>query len=373
MFETPEIATQSGDGNRAQPSAPVLLIQLLRFVAAFAVVLFHAQQALSKGAYETLGYWFELGAAGVHVFFCISGFVIMHTSYSGGTRGMPTRRFLLRRFVRIFPIYWLCCLAYIAYHQGWGEGYRMSAQSWLGAFLLLPSDSSRIIGPGWTLSYELYFYLCFAALLRLPALVALLTLTGLFVLSIALGTVSGFSGPMAIATNPLILEFCAGCWLGYSFARWNIGSRAFGVGLIVLGLALFVAGGIMDYRTVPLSVMWGVPSIFMVAGCLMAEGSGGLPKLLQRASRLGDSSYVLYLIHILFITVALDLGLDSLVPMEPLSGVLVAFLVALSCAIFAAWIFNFIERPMLRWLRRNVVNRFSARQPAKPPMEALNS
>ena len=372
MFETPEIATSSATEKPRGGPSEVLSIQFLRFVAAFAVVIFHSQQALSKGAYETLGYWFELGAAGVHVFFVISGFVIMHTSFAGTDVAMPTKRFLLRRFVRIFPIYWLCCAAYVAYHQSFGTSYDLSARDWVGALLLLPSDSSRVIGPGWTLSYELYFYICFAALMRLPALMTLIALTTFFVGSIIVGLLVGLSGPTAIMTSPLILEFCAGCWLGYFYARKNVGSRVVGTSLVVAGVILFVAGALMDYRTVPLSVVWGVPSILLVAGCLIVEQAGPLPKRLRQASHLGDSSYVLYLIHILFITIALDLGLKALVPMEPASGIAVAVLLSITCAAAAAAIFHFIERPMLKWLRRNVVDRFSSRRSTPSAREALN-
>lgn len=372
MFETPEKIVSTAPGKPRGGPSEVLSIQFLRFVAAFAVVIFHSQQALSKGAYATLGYWFELGAAGVHVFFVISGFVIMHTSFAGTDVGMPIKRFLLRRFVRIFPIYWLCCAAYVAYHQTFGTSYDLPASDWLGALLLLPSESSKIIGPGWTLSYELYFYICFAALLRLSALMALVSLTIFFVGSIIVGLLTGFSGPTAIVTNPLILEFCSGCWLGYFYARRNVGSRVVGASLVVAGLILFIAGALVDYRTVPLSVIWGIPSILLVAGCLIVEQAGPLPKRLKQASHLGDSSYVLYLIHILCITIALDLGLKALVPMEPASGVALAVLLSIACAATAAAIFHFIERPMLKWLRRNVVDRFSARRPAPSAREALN-
>jgi exopolysaccharide production protein ExoZ len=360
MFETPELTTEAGPRQGAKPQSAVLLIQFLRFLAAFAVVLFHSQQALSRDVHESLGYWFEIGAAGVHVFFCISGFVIMHTSYGYGTTGMPTRRFLLKRFVRIFPIYWICCLLYVAYHQTLGSGYTMPVSSWVGALLLLPTQSSNIIGPGWTLSYELYFYLCFAVLLWLRPLATLITLTAFFIASVLLGMLVPIPASLAIAANPLILEFVAGCWLGFLYVRFQHQSRVLGLALVVAGVALFIIGGLLDYRRLPLVVMWGAPSILIVAGSLLIERSGPLPRLLQTASRLGDSSYVLYLIHILLITIALHAGLRHLAPMAPVPGVLVAILVSLFCTVVAALIFEHLERPLLRWLRRNLVERFSS-------------
>jgi exopolysaccharide production protein ExoZ len=357
MFETPETTPRAGTAKRA---SEVHSIQLLRFIAALAVVVFHSQGAFGRNVDPTLGYWFELGAAGVHVFFCISGFVIMHTSFGTADRGMPVRRFLLRRFVRIFPIYWLCCILYVAYHQSWGEPYAMSADRWIGAFLLLPSGSARIIGPGWTLSFEVYFYLCFAAVLRLRALPALLCLSSFFVLSILVGIVLSSGGTPAIPANPLILEFIAGCWLGYLYDRWRVRSAPVGAALVLCGLLLFIAGGMIDYRTIPLSVIWGTPSILIVAGTLMIEQARGVHPLIRSASRLGDSSYVLYLIHVLCITIALDTVLRDDVPLIGRDSILATVLMSLICVVAAALIFDRIEKPMLRWLRRNVVDRWSS-------------
>jgi exopolysaccharide production protein ExoZ len=199
MFETAELTRTTSAG--PQRSGSVETIQFLRFLAAMAVVLFHGHNASTAHVYQGLGYLFDMGAAGVHVFFVISGFVIMYTSYGSGDAGMPTARFLLKRFVRIFPIYWMCCVAYVAYHILFGSGYDLPLSRLLGAIFLMPGDSSRIIGPGWTLSFELFFYLSFAAILRLRALPAITLLTGLFVATIAIGLVIRFPALLGSRTT----------------------------------------------------------------------------------------------------------------------------------------------------------------------------
>ena len=365
MFETRGVQRVERNG-AARP--PVLSVQALRFVAAFSVALFHAQLALSKQMHETLAYWFGLGAAGVHIFFCISGFVIMHTSYGADGRGIPVGRFLLKRFVRIFPIYWICCMLYVAFHQTWGTGYQLSAAEWVTGLLLLPPDSAGIIGPGWTLSFELYFYLCFALLLWLAPLPALLILTMFFGASVAVGFVLPFDEPIETATSPLILEFIAGAWLGYFYIRRHNQSSLLGLILAGLGLILFIlANALFDHRTAPLTLIWGLPSVLIVAGVLMFEQARPLPQFLQKVSHLGDSSYVLYLIHILCIAIALRLGLKALVPLGPIQSVATAFVLAALVTIIAALIFEHIEKPMLRWLRRNLVDRYSSGRPGVSP------
>jgi exopolysaccharide production protein ExoZ len=369
MFETPDLNSNAGSGPRR--SASVETIQFLRFVAAMAVVLFHSHHAAAADTGQWLGYWFGLGAAGVHVFFVISGFVIMHTSYGAGDEGMPTARFLLKRFVRIFPIYWICCAAYVAYHSAFGTGYDLSLGTWIGAVFLMTGDSSRIIGPGWTLSFELFFYLSFAAILRLRALTAISLLTALFVATIAVGFVLRLPGPLRIAHNPLILEFIAGCWLAYAYDRTRFGAFGMGLASVCIGILLFVAGGLLDAESLPLFVIWGIPSVFIVAGALMMEQSGKLPDSIRWLGRLGDSSYGLYLIHVLIIAMALDAGLRSVVPLPPLQAVGMALVLAIVCGILAAIIFEFVEKPLLKWLRRNLVDRFSGRASVTARLEPV--
>ena len=369
MFETAELTPGASTGPKR--SASVESVQFLRFLAAMAVVLFHGHQASTAHTYQWLGYWFDMGAAGVHIFFVISGFVIMHTSYDSCEKGMPTGRFLLKRFVRIFPIYWICCIAYLAYQNTFGTGYDLPFWTWVGAIFLMPGDSSRIIGPGWTLSFELFFYLSFATILRLRALTAVTLLTGVFVATIAVGFILRFPGPLGIAHNPLILEFIAGCWLAYFYNRIRFRSFGLGVASASLGILLFVVGALVDYRSIPLFIVWGIPSIFIVGGSLMMEQSGKLPASIDRLGRLGDSSYALYLIHVLIIAITLDFGLRSIVPLPPGQAIIVTLVLAVFCGILAAMIFELLEKPLLRWLRRNVVDRFSGRTSTPARLEPV--
>ena len=372
MFETPELTTSANAGPRRSES--VETIQFLRFLAAMAVVLFHGHQAATAHTYQWLGYWFDMGAAGVHVFFVISGFVIMHTSYGARDQGMQTVRFLLKRFVRIFPIYWICCVAYVAYQNTFGTGYNLPLATWIGAIFLMPGDSSRIIGPGWTLSFELFFYLCFATILRLRALTAVILLTVLFVATIGIGFFVRFPGPLRIAHDPLILEFIAGCWLAYFYNRMRFGTLALGLASVCIGVLMFIGGALIGYGSLPFFIVWGAPSIFIVGGALMMEQSERLSAAkLKWLGHLGDSSYTLYLIHVLIISIALDFGLRSIAPLPPEKAIGATFIIAVGCGVLAAMIFRYLETPLLKWMRRNVVDRFSGRAPARPRLEPVGS
>jgi exopolysaccharide production protein ExoZ len=73
-------------------------IQILRAVAALAVVVFHAGQRIAVP--------FSVGQAGVDIFFVISGFVMWIVTDNGKT---PTE-FIRARIFRIAPLYWIATL-----------------------------------------------------------------------------------------------------------------------------------------------------------------------------------------------------------------------------------------------------------------------
>src|SRR3984957_156703 len=86
----------------------LLSIQALRALAALAVVAYHALQWDRGG--------FDVGRAGVDVFFVISGFIMWHVT-SG--REVVPGAFLWRRITRVAPLYWLATFGVLAVALAW--------------------------------------------------------------------------------------------------------------------------------------------------------------------------------------------------------------------------------------------------------------
>lgn len=345
---TPAAATRS----TAAMGRTVVSIQFLRFVAAFAVVLFHAHQAIARAAPVAspgLDYLFGLGAAGVHIFFCISGFVMVYTSFCHDGPFRPGD-FLLKRALRIYPIYWLCAAAYLLVHVATHSSYPIGLRETLGALVLLPDDAPAIIGPAWTLAFEVYFYLCFAIFMIAGFRAGLIALTGFFLACMALAIVAHV--PLhPIMTNSLLLEFVAGAWLGrFAITRPAWLAAGWPVALL-LGIAGFAAGYAVGYDRLPSALVWGVPSLLVLTGAIGIEAAGRLPRAMTRLAFLGDGSYFLYLSHILLIDLLL------LTPLAWLRGsnAAVVAATAIAATLIAAVsvpAFDRLERPMLRRLRR---------------------
>jgi exopolysaccharide production protein ExoZ len=246
----------------------LLSIQYLRAAAALAVVLFHALQWTSGG--------FEVGRAGVDVFFVISG-VIMWWVTADAPVGPEA--FLWRRLTRVAPLYWLASLAVAggalvspAFLPEVLLGWRHLALSL--AFIPHFDPHGRpfpLLPPGWTLTYEAAFYLVFAGALLAPKRWRAQAITAVLTAIVAAGFL--LSDPAYIlGANPMLLEFAAGVWLGKLYETRRLPGRAWGFALATLGVAAFTIleiTGFINELWRPL--LWGVPAALIVAGGLSFE------------------------------------------------------------------------------------------------------
>jgi exopolysaccharide production protein ExoZ len=332
--------------------ATIHSIQLLRSIAATLVVILHVQQAfsgkVSPAIFPQEGYLFGFGAVGVHIFFVISGFIMVVTSCQP-SRPYDARRFLKRRFLRIYPIYWVCALTFIGVHALMGMPYDLSPGEFFGAMLLWPADSPLIIGPAWTLAYEMFFYLCFGLAMMLSLTRGLIVLTAVFLGLIIVGAFVPNKGPaLHLVTNTLLLEFLAGTGIGWLAQAGRLPLR-WGPHLLVAGVAFFLVGISTGYDRIPSVASWGIPSALVVLGLVSWERAQGASPIVRRLGKLGDSSYVLYLSHILVITIAVMISnaLPSALVLSPPVAALVITLVAIAVA---EAIHRGVERPMLALL-----------------------
>ena len=270
----------------------LLSIQYLRALAALSVVAFHACQWARID--------FDIGSAGVDVFFVISGFIMWRTTEKGG---VSPAEFLRRRAIRIVPLYWTVTLGLAAAALAFPARFPdVEPTAWhvFASLAFIQHLNPQglpfpLLAPGWTLNYEAVFYLLFAAGLLVPLAQRAMVLT----LALAGATLVGFLYPPVyiMLFNPLLLEFAAGMWLARFMGEGLSPGRHLGWGMLVAGLAGFAAmhvAGVEWDLWRPL--FWGLPAFLIVAGLTAVEADGGLPEIkLFRA--LGDASYSIYLCH----------------------------------------------------------------------------
>jgi exopolysaccharide production protein ExoZ len=315
-------------------------VQYLRALAALAVAAFHALQWLRGG--------FEIGRAGVDVFFVISG-VIMWRITAG--RAVSPASFVWRRFTRVAPAYWLATLV-VAAVAGWSPLFLAHVHpTWRHLALslaFLPHHDPEglpfpLLAPGWTLIYEAAFYLLFAAsLMAKESARAIWATAGLAAVAGA-----GFLYPPAygLGANPLMLEFAAGLWIGKLSLARALPGRGWAIALLTGGLGALAgeaASGYVNELWRPL--LWGVPSAMIVAGAVSLE-SRGAALTWPALKSLGDASYSLYLWHLPVIALVAHL----LAARQPWLF-LPAAIVATIAAAFAGR--AIVEKPAIALLRR---------------------
>ncbi len=315
-------------------------IQYLRALAALAVVLFHAA--------ERTGHHFAIGAAGVDVFFVISGFIMWVIS---DRRPVAPLAFLGERLRRIAPVYWLATMVMIGGGiAGLFPNLVLSLDHVVASLLFVParSPSSGEIWPvlvqGWTLNFEMFFYVVFAASLILPRHRRLSVMAAIFVSLVLLGLAIDADNTLFLTyTRPVILEFVAGMIVAEFWLRGRVAGPRSGIALVLGALAGFASLAVLrlpfDERILgPLAVM-------LVVGTLALEAAGWVRKW-ALPTLLGDASYSIYLWHTFAISVVVKVA--GIIGFGSVPTLLVA-LVAGTLAGLAAYFL--VERPLVRRTR----------------------
>ena len=348
----------------------LVLVQVLRALAALLVAIHHAQHEAAALA-ERTGAAFVPSrllpwAAGVDVFFVISGFIIVHAAAPLYGREGGRRVFLAHRLARVVPLYWLVTGLYLAVvlarpglvaAEG-APGPAYVAASFLFWPALRPDGTAQpLYGLGWTLEFEMAFYALFALFLGLGRRAAVAAVAGaLGALVLLRALVPGLPMPLAFWSEPVILEFAFGAGLGLARAE---GLRLSGVvraacalaGLLLLAL---VARSIGEPGGFARPLTQGLPAALLVAAAALGPSrpAGEAPsRLLLGLSAVGDASYALYLIHPFVLRAArealLRSGAASLLGPEACLWLMLALTVPAALAVH-----RLIERPMTRRARR---------------------
>ena len=352
----------------------LLYVQLLRGLAALSIAVLHAQHDAAILA-ARLGQDFAPltalpWAAGVDAFFVISGFIMVHASRS--LFGMPGAQplFLSRRVARIVPLYWAVTTLYLATALA-ASGLVNSAvlEPWpiLASYLFIPFERpdgtvQPLYSLGWTLNYEMFFYVLFALTLAWPSRRAVVRLMALMGGLVLVGRLAALPQPFGFWTHPIILEFVFGLALGLLSAEGIRLGGAVRAGLALAGLAILFLNPLPpevlgDFGR---TLAWGIPAALLVAAAaLTGDRSEASPRLLRFGAALGDASYALYLLHPFVVraaTIAVAAtGLGATIgPWGFVALVLVAA-TAVSLAVY-----RWFERPMTDLARRWL-------QPVRPP------
>jgi peptidoglycan/LPS O-acetylase OafA/YrhL len=350
------------------PKTPILPgIQALRALAALMVVVHHAELSVLLGFGFSAKPLFLMGSAGVDVFFVISGFIMLVSSRRlfAAPRGPMT--FVLRRLIRVVPLYWVVTSVYAAAFllAPAAIGRSVSTDTVIASYAFWPKvglDGTfhPLLVVGWTLNYEMFFYALFALAVARPRAQAVAFIVAALAATVALGAALGGSvAPLAFWGEPIVLEFAAGIGLGLAYERRAFIPRPVAVLAFLAGVLAFSWQiGLPIPTGWPRLVAYGLPALCLVGSVALAQPSERPSAVPSPVVFLGDASYSLYLVHLLALTAtrfaAVRLGL---VPTS--LGEAIGFAaMSMAVAVFAACAsYLLFERPVTRFLRRSMEKR----------------
>ena len=331
-------------------------IQFLRAAAAVAVLVPHAAYVAAViGGYDfAVSY---MWAASVDTFFLISGFVITYTTRGGL---VPAPEFTMRRLIRVVPTYWFYTSIMLAITIGLAalkDSSLFDGGHTLMSYLFLLSRGpdgkiGTLLGMGWTICFEMYFYALYAVMMAFLGRSVLLGISVVFLLGAVLQHYIAAPPFAIVALSYLPLEFLAGSLLALAYMRGLMLPTSVAIAAIFMGLGLiYLAGGLVSHEYDSGRVVYfGVPSVLVVAGFLSLDGRRVIrfPRL---SIAIGDASYSLYLSH-QFVMLAVGktwafLGFGVMLPVWAMIAILMV-----APIVFGLMAYRWLERPTTRYLNR---------------------
>jgi peptidoglycan/LPS O-acetylase OafA/YrhL len=329
-------------------------LQILRALAASFVVYFHI------AGFEGYTKWVVFGSFGVDIFFVLSGYVIALTV----TANPSAINFIINRTSRIIPSYWLLTLAVFALALVKPELLSSTKADFGNLFLSLffiPYFKENgflepVLAVGWTLNYEMYFYLCtFLCILffRKNGIIAVI-----FPVSIAFVIANLANLPTSpyikFISSWRVLEFMCGILI-YKFIRYefvfNLSKSLIMSFLAILCICLLA---IQEIAANPL--ISAISSIFLSSAIviLFIKLEPAFEKLPKRFDdfliAIGDASYATYLTHFFTMNLFIKILCEKMLNVSG-ESVLLASLNFIICLIGGQIFYIIIDNPLHRKVR----------------------
>lgn len=348
-------------------SAKFNLIEIGRFFAATLVVLHHTGSIMSQPRFygtEPFSEHLRNFNVGVDFFFVLSGFII--TWIHRGDVGHRDRiaNFLRKRFLRIFPPYWVILLPLIILYQVFPNAGVESQRDPLNAVLsifLLPNPQHPVLGVAWTLTYEVFFYGLFAAIIvggqrfmwLLPMWAIAIVIWNLGPAGIdPVGDYARAHFPLSFLLNAYNIEFLMGVAAAEILRTRQIRHSKV---LLSLGILLFIGFMLfaVNIQTHALAgrLAFSIPAVMFVLGAVEIERTSSL-HINRFLALMGAASYAVYLVHP--VALSLFVQASSRLGGKEVNLETIALALALLSVTAGVLYHVTIERPAIKWFGKNI-------------------
>ena len=338
-------------------------LQILRAIAAFLVVADHSIKVSFGLSHARLMFvaW-RAGEIGVAIFFVISGFIMVYTSgkYFGSHTGPLL--FMKKRVQRLVPLYWVCVVfALLIFPANTGGMLPYTFERLVKSWFFIPYNDDGVLpihpvlGVGWTLNYEMAFYLVFAACLVLPRKFAVPACVAALLAVVAAGSVAhGLphrpSNMFEFWTNPIILLFPAGMLIASIKEREGPvrnSAMLFAPVLVTLIGTMFLLKVTSPLPQIWHLITWIVCMVYVAATALLGRDAAKDTPINRSLIILGDASYSTYLTHPFVL-----LAMSGLRVSDELGSV-ATFVLCMLLSHVGGWLcYRHIERRLMRFFKQ---------------------
>ncbi|MGV7210600.1 acyltransferase family protein [Oxalobacteraceae bacterium A2-2] len=325
-------------------------VQILRFIAATLVVIDHFVGNILQNWKNSESYYEPyFGAVGVMVFFAISGFVMVKSQYNTFGSIGSAGDFFIRRLIRILPLYAIATtLQYINKING-GPDFRFL--NFLKSIFFIPFQMSGgqyrpILGQGWTLNLEMFFYLVFAASLCLPRIKGLLlSVLTFLILALCSFHAEKLNVIFRFYASTILLFFVCGMLVALlpvnALRPKKSGMSTLGVAVIIIIFMTSISHS-FDYQ-VWLCIM--LPLVCVVLYLALAYQPVSQGWWVRIMSKLGDASYSTYLFHT-FVLGGMKILSNSVTEGQYGNLVALTLLCCVAANLLGLVVYRFIEMPL---------------------------
>jgi exopolysaccharide production protein ExoZ len=279
--------------------------------------------------------------------------------YTTNQKPVGPLAFLLNRMARVAPIYWLltCAVFMIA----------LAAPQILGntdanvinlakSLLFIPYERSDgsvrpVLFVGWSLNYEMFFYVIFALSLAMKNKISKYALSlGIIIGLVILGDIFRPAQPeLQFLTRPIILEFASGMLLAEVYPWLPTTKQAGYVAAAVLcaAFAVLIPSALIDGIWYPIAAL---PASLIVGAALVLDRAGIVPEW-RTGLLIGNASYSLYLTHP-FVAQTLTKMAQRHQMLTPRTAPFIVLAILIASCITAMVIWRFVEVPLGRYAKR---------------------
>ena len=327
-------------------------IQVLRGISVILITYIHAVQHYPKrdnyNFFVITENFTNFCASGVDLFFVISGFIMMYITKS---KKISFKTFLLKRFNRIVPYYWIWTIVFAVLMWFFSNNYIKDPLNIIASILFIPMmalDGSRqpVLSVGWTLNHETLFYFCFGLiyLYNKNKKINSALLSTILVLLIVNGVY-----------RILILELIMGV-IVFNLWRKNIISLINHKVRYVLFVIMILVGLTINYLTADICygndnlrcAFWGLGCSIILFSLVSLESN--FEKFKQLTSYIGlsflkyigDASYSIYLTHWFFCLLSLRVSYYL-----KINSILYVLSLVIIMIFFGVLAYKYIERPLI--------------------------